>query len=229
MPKLLVVEDEKDINDMIVHNLEAAGYEVESVYDGDAALKMLEKYTFNLIILDILLPGIDGWELCQNIRSSRDNGNIPIIFVTALSSENDKVKGFDLGCDDYLAKPFSPRELVSRVRAILKRAEQLGIKKASIRMGEIVIDFLQHKVVVGNRVVHLTGSEFQILSLLVAHEGRVYSRDELLSLMRENDFELELGNVDVHVHRLRQKIEKNPRKPEFIQTVWGVGYRFASN
>ena len=229
MPKLLVVEDEKDINDMIVHNLEAAGYEVESVYDGDAALKMLEKYTFNLIILDILLPGIDGWELCQNIRSSRDNGNIPIIFVTALSSENDKVKGFDLGCDDYLAKPFSPRELVSRVRAILKRAEQLGIKKASIRMGEIVIDFLKHKVVVGNRVVHLTGSEFQILSLLVAHEGRVYSRDELLSLMRENDFELELGNVDVHVHRLRQKIEKNPRKPEFIQTVWGVGYRFASN
>jgi DNA-binding response OmpR family regulator len=227
--RLLVVEDEVDINDMIVHHLKSEGYDVASALTAEDALESLLRDSFDLVILDILLPGMDGWELCEKIRNSENNRLVPIIFLSALSSEADRVKGFDLGCDDYLNKPFSPRELVSRVKAILRRIANNRRERTSMRMGRLFIDFLKHRIEVNGKPVHLTSSEFQLLNLLVRNEGRVYSRDELLSMMRENNFELDLGNVDVHVHHLRQKIEENPKKPNLIQTVWGVGYRFVSS
>lgn len=228
MKKLLVVEDEKDINEMIVHHLCTAGYKVEAAFDGEEAIDLLEANGFDLVILDILLPGMDGWELCRTIRSSNEKKSTPIIFLSALSSEKDRVKGFDLGCDDFLVKPFSPREMVSRVKAILRRSENQSRERTAVQIDNLHVDFLKHKVEVNGRSMHLTGSEFQILQLIMSDEGRVFSREELLALMRENNFDLELGNIDVHVHRLRHKIEKDPKKPKYIQTVWGVGYRFVA-
>ncbi|MFQ5754173.1 MAG: response regulator transcription factor [bacterium] len=228
MKKILIVEDEEDINSMIVHHLRTEGYNVEAAYEGEEALESLERNDVDLAILDILLPGMDGWELCQYIRSTEGSTSLPILFLTALSSEVDRIKGFDLGCDDYLIKPFSPRELVSRVKAILRRSEHKNKERNFVRVGNISIDFLKHKVLVKGKPVYLTNSEFRILQLLVTHEGRVSSRDELLDAISDEENELELGNIDVHVHRLRQKIEEEPRNPKYLQTVRGVGYRFLS-
>jgi DNA-binding response OmpR family regulator len=214
MKKVLVVEDEQDINEMIIHHLEGAGFKVKSVLNGEAAIDALDKEVYDIAILDILLPGVDGWYLCSKIRSSKKNGSIPIIFLSALSSESDKVRGFDLGGDDYLNKPFSPREMVSRVKAILRRTENGERERTVVRVGKLYIDFLRHRIEIDNRPVHLTGSEFQLLRLLASNEGRVFSREELLSMMRQSDFELELGNVDVHVHHLRQKIEEAQLYPD---------------
>ncbi len=224
--QLLVVEDEKDISNMMVHHLRTAGFKVQAAYDGETALEKLAELKFDLVVLDVLLPGMNGWELCENIRS-RDNGTAtPIIIVSALTSEGDRIKGFDLGCDDYLMKPFSPREMVSRVNAVLRRSEANGVERTSLKIGDLKIDFLKHQVYVRGRHVHLTSTEFQLLNLLARQEGRVYSREQLLNMMRENHYDLELGNIDVHVHNLRRKIETDPKKPEIIETVWGVGYRF---
>jgi two-component system OmpR family response regulator/two-component system alkaline phosphatase synthesis response regulator PhoP len=226
MKRLLVVEDELDINEMIVLHLRNAGYEVEATIDGEQALKVLNSKDVSLIVLDVLLPGMSGWQVCEQIRSNRATEHIPIIFLTALSAETDRVRGFDLGGDDYVNKPFSPRELVSRVRALLRRVEQENGQTSFIRIGDLGIDFLKHRIEVRGRQVHLTNSEFQLLNLLARNRGKVYSRDELLTSIRDNGVDLELGNIDVHVHNLRHKIEENPRDPAYIQTVWGVGYRF---
>lgn len=226
--RVLVVEDELDINRMIGFHLQNAGYDVKSVLNGEEALELIQDEDFNLVVIDILLPGMDGWEICRSVRSSAKLRNLPIIFLTALSDEADRVKGFDLGGDDFLTKPFSPRELVSRVHAILRRTEEQNGHRTTMRFGEITIDFLKHQIRLSGQPVHLTTTEFQLLQLLVTNEGRVYSRDELLRLMRQDNGELELGNVDVHVHHLRKKLEANPKKPKYIQTVWGVGYRFSS-
>ncbi len=228
MKKLLVVEDERDISEMIVHHLKSAGYEVAAAYDGYQASDIIEDEDFDLVILDILLPGMNGWELCQKIRANSTRASLPIIFLSALSSESDRIKGFDLGGDDYLMKPFSPREMVSRVKAILRRTEEAPKERRTLRIGDVSIDFLKHRVETGGKTIHLTSSEFQILHILSSEAGRVFSREELLTQMRENNADLELSNVDVHVHRLRQKIERDPRNPRMIQTVWGVGYRFVS-
>lgn len=227
--QILIVEDEREINDMIAHHLELAGYGVRSAFDGDEAIRLLARHDLDLMIVDILLPGMDGRELCRQIRLGENRKYLPIIFLTALSSEAERIMGFELGCDDYLTKPFSPRELVSRVKAILRRENQKGKEATTIEIGNICIDFLKHQIRVKGKPIHLTNSEFRLLQLLVSNEGRVYSRDELLSLIRENKIDLELGNVDVHIHRLRQKLEENPKKPKFIQTVWGVGYRFSGS
>lgn len=227
--KVLVVEDEEDINQMIVHHLRAAGYEVASAHDGEPALELLDKYEFDLAVIDILLPGIDGWQICKSVRSSAKHGSMPIVFLTALSDEADRIKGFDLGCDDFLSKPFSPRELVSRVHAILRRTQKEPQERTSVRVGSMAIDFLNHQIRVKGKPIHLTNSEFRLLQLLVSNEGRVYSRDELLGMMREEDFDLELGNVDVHVHHLRRKLEEDPKKPKYIKTIWGVGYQFVGS
>lgn len=225
MERILVVEDEKDINQIITHHLKSAGYGVRSAYDGEQALGYLEEEDFGLVILDILLPGLDGREICRKIRLSSKK-NLPIMFVTALGGETDRIGGFELGCDDYLTKPFSPRELVSRVKVILRREQARG-ELTSVKVDHLAIDFLKHQITVKGKPIHLTNSEFRLLQLLILNEGLVYSRDELLNLIREKEIDLELGNVDVHIHRLRQKLEENPKKPKYIQTVWGVGYRFS--
>lgn len=229
MKRLLVVEDERDINEIITHNLSAAGYEVETAYDGDRACAVIESCELDLVLLDVLLPGMNGWELCRKIRSDASRSMLPIIFLSALSSEADRIRGFDLGCDDYLIKPFSPREMVSRVRAILRRAEDRARERARLRFGQVVVDFLQHRVTLRSKTVRFTQSEFQLLDILTREAGRVFSRSELLTRMRENHSDLELSNIDVHVHRVRRKIESNPKNPRYIQTVWGVGYRFVDD
>jgi len=229
MKRLLVVEDEKDISEMIVYHLSSAGYKVETAYDADQACAVIDEAAFDLVVLDVLLPGMTGWELCRKIRADASKASLPIIFVSALSSEADRIRGFDLGCDDYLMKPFSPREMVSRVRAILRRAENRTRERTRFGFGPVTIDFLHHRVTLHGKTVHFTQSEFQLLYILTNEANRVFSREELLTLMRENDSELELGNIDVHVHRVRQKIELDPEKPRYIQTVWGVGYRFVND
>lgn len=226
MKRILVVEDEEDINQLISQHLSDSGFEVQSVYDGYQALEAAEHGQFDLVVLDILLPGLDGWEVCNFLRKSSATVNVPIVFLSALNSEVDRIKGFDLGGDDYLVKPFSPRELVSRIRAVLKRTEN-GSGKNMLNSGDISIDVLRHQVFVDGQPIHLTGAEFLMLHLLASNEGRVFSRRELLDAIGGEDQVLEYGNVDVHVHNIRQKIEKNPKKPQYIQTVWGVGYRFS--
>lgn len=224
--KVLIIEDETDINDMICHHLQKANYETEAVFDGEGALRLLKKGGFDLIVLDILLPDLDGWELCRLIRSMEGVKSTPVIFVSALSSEADRIKGFNLGCDDYLIKPFSPRELVSRVAAILRRKQSSNGERTSMSIGNLDIDLVRHQIHVKGKPIHLTNSEFRLLYILVSNRGRVYSRDELLSMLRHEDVDLELGNIDVHIHHLRRKLEEDPKKPQFIKTVWGVGYQF---
>jgi len=225
--KILVVEDEEDINTLISQHLRNSGFEVESVYDGYEALEVTESSDFDLVVLDILLPGLNGWEVCHQLRQSKETLNLPIVFLTALANEADRIRGFDLGCDDYLVKPFSPRELVSRVKAVLKRME--NVERSTMSFGDLSIDLLKHEVCANGKPVHLTSSEFMLLHCLITNEGRVFSREELLEVIGDENQMLEYGNVDVHVHHLRQKIEKNPRQPKYIQTVWGVGYRFRSS
>jgi two-component system alkaline phosphatase synthesis response regulator PhoP len=224
--RILIVEDEADINMLINQHLSNSGFEVESVYDGFQALEAVENGRFDLVVLDIMLPGIDGWEVCELLRRSDATLNVPIVFLSALTGEVERIKGFDLGGDDYLVKPFSPRELVSRIKAVLKRSENGAAGKNLISVGDLNIDVLKHQVFVNGRPIHLTGSEFLLLHLLVSNEGRVFSRQELLDAIGGEEQVLEYGNVDVHVHNIRHKIEKNPKRPKYIQTVWGVGYRF---
>ncbi len=227
--RILIVEDEADINMLINQHLSNSGFEVDSVYDGFQALEAVEYGRLDLVVLDILLPGIDGWEVCQFLRKSHTTVNVPIVFLSALNSEVERIKGFDLGGDDYLVKPFSPRELVSRIKAVLKRSENGAAGKNLHSVGDLNIDDLKHQVNVDGRHLHLTGSEFLLLHLLISHEGRVFSRQELLDAIGGENQVLEYGNVDVHVHNIRQKIEKNPKQPQYIQTVWGVGYRFRNS
>ena len=226
MKRILVVEDEEDINQLINQHLSNSGFQVESVYDGYKALEVAERGRFDLVVLDVLLPGLDGWEVCQFLRKSNATVNVPIVFLTALTSEVERIKGFDLGGDDYLVKPFSPRELVSRIKAVLKRTQNGSAEKTMLSIGDISIDVLKHQVYVEDKLIHLTSSEFLLLHLLASNEGRVFSRQVLLDAIGGEDQVLEYGNIDVHVHNIRHKIEKNPKKPRYIQTVWGVGYRF---
>lgn len=227
--KILVVEDEEDINKLITQNLLSSGFEVESVYDGQEAIDVAELKKIDLIVLDVLLPGMDGWEICRQLRNAEKTRTIPIVFLTALSHETDRIHGFDLGCDDYIVKPFSPRELVSRIRAILKRAASTQGGKNNLSVGDLKVDLLKHQVFARGKPAYLTSSEFKILTLLMSNEGRVFSREELLDTIGDVGQVLEYGNIDVHVHHLRQKIEADPKNPRYVKTVWGVGYRFVSD
>ncbi len=228
--KILVVEDEEDINKLIRFHLNEEGFTVKSLYDGHEAWDVLQREKFDMVLLDVLLPGVNGWDLCKQIRSSKTLSLIPVIFISALGKEFERVKGFDVGGDDYIVKPFSHRELVSRVKALFKRLEYAARERQSLDKGHLKIDFLKHKVLIREKQVHLTGSEFKLLHLLVANEGKVFNREELVNMIGGLGGEqlLELGNIDVHIFNLRKKIEENPKRPTLIKTVWGVGYKFES-
>lgn len=224
---VLVVDDEPQILKIICHRLEQEGYLVVTAADGEEALRMFQEQRPDLVVLDLMLPKIDGFEVCRMMRATSD---IPIIVLSAKGDELDKVVGFRLGIDDYMTKPFSPAELALRVRAILRRTINADSEPMLdvLRFGELVIDRKRHIVMVGAREVVLTPKEFDLLWLMASHSGYVYTRDQLLYQLWGSDYGTDPSNVTVLVSRLREKLESNPSDPLYVKTVWGVGYKFAS-
>jgi DNA-binding response OmpR family regulator len=226
VPRILVVDDEKSIVKGLKFSLEKEGYEVLTAYDGEEALRIFQEESPDLIILDLMLPLLDGFEVCRKIRKTND---VPIVMLTARGEDIDKILGLELGADDYVTKPFNPRELAARVRAILRRAQASGTDLANlqiIRLQDMQIDMFQHKVRVRDKDVDLTSKEFALLSLMASHPGRVFSREKLLEHVWGYDYYGDARTVDVHIRHLREKIEPEPSSPQLILTVWGAGYKF---
>ena len=223
--RILVVEDDHKTADLVRLYLERDGYWVLTAYDGSEGLDVAREWKPDLVVLDLLLPGFNGMEVCRTLRNESE---VPIIMLTALSTEQDKLGGLDLGADDYVTKPFSPKELVARVRAVLRRTIEDSIYSvpSGVERGELKIDFHQYNVKVWERDVHLTPTEFRILAALVREPGRVFSRSQLVDKALGYDFEGMDRTVDVHVLNLRRKIEVDPNRPRYVMTVYGMGYKF---
>jgi DNA-binding response OmpR family regulator len=225
-PIIFVVEDEEDIARLISHNLQAAGFEVHSFLSAGFVLSEAIRSKPALFLLDIMLPGSDGFELCRHIRQTPSLAAIPIIFLTAKTSEGDRIKGLELGGDDYITKPFSPRELVARIRTVLRGMGQLSSENEVLRLGDLEIDVSSMTVQVNGRNVLTTVREFRLLEYLATHRGRVLTRDQLLdAVWKETPF-VTPRSIDVYVRRLREKIEPDPRHPQYLKTLRGIGYRF---
>lgn len=223
--QILVVEDEPSVGEVLQLYLRRAGFAVSLVQDGQKAFELLEAQLPALVILDLMLPGMDGWEITRRLRARSD---VPIIMLTARGQEIDRIAGLELGADDYVVKPFSPQELVSRVRAVLRRAQPAaeGEKEQSLQFGDLNIDPHSRLVTVRGEEKSLTAREFDLLYLLAQHPRQVFTRDQLLErVWGEADY-IDPGTVTVHIRRLRAKIEGDPSDPQHLQTVWGVGYRF---
>lgn len=223
MARVLVVDDDPTVREVVVSYLRAAKHDVTEAADGEAALVAVRDTFPDLIVLDLMLPGIDGLEVCRRLRTSSD---LPIIMLTALGTETDRVVGLELGADDYLTKPFSPRELVLRVESVLRRAGE-GDKPVAGPLvdGDLVVDSDRHEVLLAGVPLALTGREFDLLRFLMANPGTAYSRDELLRDVWGWSFG-DQSTVTVHVRRLREKVEQDPTRPVRLVTVWGVGYRW---
>lgn len=221
--KILIVEDEKNIAKLVRYNLERFDYDCTVAKTGEDALSILEKQPFDLIILDIMLPGMDGFEVCRKIKEADKLKNIPIIILTAKSEEVDRIVGLELGADDYVTKPFSPRELLLRVKAILRRGKDKESKKDLIRIEDIIVNIPNHKVTVKGKEVDLTKMEFDLLTTLMQRRGRVQTRDRLLSDVWGLDSMIDTRTVDTHIKRLREKLGK---AGNLIDTVRGIGYKF---
>jgi len=227
MPKILVVDDEPDALEVLEFNLKNAGYEVSTADDGEAALKKARQLLPDLILLDLMLPEVDGLEVCKLLRRDPATSGIPIIMVTAKAAEIDRVVGLELGADDYVTKPFSPRELVLRVRNLLRRrTEGEEDKPQKMQFGDLVIDIPRHLVSVAGARVDLTATEFKLLIILAQRRGRVQSREALLRDVWEYDNLIDTRTVDTHMRRLREKLGDACR---YLDTVRGVGYRFVEN
>ena len=224
MPNILLVEDDLAVRDIVQIALEREGMSVEAVGDGESALKRFRSAgAFDLVVLDIMLPGIDGISLCQELRKSSD---VPVVMLTARDGERSVVLGLEVGADDYITKPISPLEVVSRVRAHLRR-RRMNAPDQRLAFPGLAIDLLRRQVWVGENRVDLTAAEFEGLSSLAAHPGWVYSRQQIMEQLWDGEFYGELRTVDVHVRNIRSKIETDPRKPRYILTVRGMGYKFA--
>lgn len=225
-PLVFVVEDEEDIARLISHNLQAAGFEVQSFVNGTSLLSEAIREMPSLFLLDVMLPGTDGFDLCRQIRQTSILSATPIIFLTAKTAESDRVKGLELGGDDYITKPFSPRELVARVRSVLRGVRQPAIVPEVLRVGDLTIDASSMTVQVEGKVILTTVREFRLLEYLATHVGRVLTRDQLLdAVWKETPF-VTPRSIDVYVRRLREKIEADPRHPRYLKTLRGIGYRF---
>jgi DNA-binding response OmpR family regulator len=224
--KILVVDDDRKIVDLVRAYLEKDGYQVSVAYDGLQALDLARQKQPDLMVLDLMLPGLDGLDVCRVLRG--EGSKVPIIMLTAKTSETDKLIGLDLGADDYVTKPFSPRELLARVRAVLRRVgEEEREGPSEVRFGDLLVDFVRHKVEVRGKAVRLTPTEFKLLEVLIREPGRAFSRLELLDRVFGYDFEGFERTIDVHVMNLRRKIEPDRKNPIYIKTVYGVGYKFA--
>ena len=225
-PVIFVVEDDEDIARLISHNLQAAGFDVQSFVNGASLLSEALREMPALFLLDVMLPGTDGFELCRHIRQTPALSATPVIFLTAKTSEADRVKGLELGGDDYITKPFSPRELVARIRSVLRGLDHSSPKAEVLRFGDLEIDVSSMTVQVGGHNVLTTVREFRLLEYLAAHRGRVLTRDQLLdAVWKETPF-VTPRSIDVYIRRLREKIEHDPRHPMYLKTLRGIGYRF---
>ncbi|MBE3592185.1 MAG: response regulator transcription factor [Thermoanaerobacter sp.] len=229
MHKILVIEDDVNIAKFVKINLDKY-YETEIVHEGEKALYLLERERFSVIVLDIMLPDISGFEILKKIRAMKVN--TPVIILTAKSQDVDKILGLELGADDYITKPFNPRELVARVRAVIRRVYEFNALSKSINLleyDEIKLDLLQNKAFVRGKEVFLTPREFQILKMLMTNRKKVVKREELIASIWGDSFMEDTKTLDVHIRRLREKIEENPDQPKYIHTQWGVGYYFGGN
>ncbi len=223
--KILVVDDEKLIVKGIRFSLEQDGYEVDVAYDGQEALDVFEKGNYDMILLDIMLPKLTGYEVCQHIRTVSD---VPIIMLTAKGEDMDKILGLDYGADDYITKPFNILEVKARIKAIMRRvkSEMKPVTNEVIEKGELKLDIANRRVYISGNEINLTAKEFDVLELLIRHPQKVYSREDLLNLIWGKDYPGDERTVDVHIRRLREKIEQSPGNPKYVHTKWGVGYYF---
>ena len=221
--KILVVDDEPDVLQLVEYNLNAANYEVVTASDGAEALKKARSITPNLIILDLMLPELDGLEVCKLLRRDSNTASIPIIMLTAKAAEMDRILGLELGADDYVTKPFSPRELLLRVKRLLRGGTAPGDKGERIQVGELLVDILRHQTLVNGRSVELTATEFKLLTTLAQRRGRVQTREKLLQEVWGYDNVIDTRTVDTHMRRLREKLGLAAK---YLDTVGGVGYRF---
>lgn len=225
--KILIVDDEENILELIKFNLQALGYEVLTLNNGSDALNVIRQEKPKLVLLDLMLPGMDGYDICKEIRKDSSISYIPVIMITAKGEELDKILGLELGADDYVSKPFSVRELLARVKAVLRRTSTQVIE-SSYKFGEISIDFQKHEVLKSSNKIDLTLKEFELLEILIKNKGRVMTRDFLLDKIWGYEYVGETRTVDVHIRHLRQKIEEDDKSPKFIETIRGIGYRFNS-
>ena len=223
MSTILIVDDEPIVRDVVVRYLRRDGHETREAATGDEARAILETAMPELVLLDVMLPGTDGLELCRWIRARSD---LPVIMLTALGEETDRIVGLELGADDYVTKPFSPRELAVRVRNVLRRSNGTPDEGDHISFGAYELDAVARELRRGEALLKLTAKEFDLLRFLASHPRRVFSRDQLMDAVWGYTTALDTGTVTVHVRRLREKIETDPSRPRFLETVWGVGYRF---
>jgi DNA-binding response OmpR family regulator len=219
---ILVVDDESKIVQTLRGYLEHAGFRVVAAYDGQTALTTFRHEKPDLLLLDLMLPGIDGLDVCRILRRE---SRTPIIMLTARAEEADKLIGLELGADDYVTKPFSPREVVARVRAVLRRVEDAGQSGELLRIGDLSLDLASHRITRAGQPVELTPTEFSLLATLARHPGRTLSRAQLLALAQDNPYEGYERTIDVHIRNLRAKIEPDPKHPRYVVTVYGIGYR----
>src|SRR6266511_1458063 len=225
MSTILVVDDEPIVRDVVVRYLRRDGFQTREAATGDEAREILEAETPELVVLDVMLPGTDGLELCRWIRSRSD---LPVIMLTARGDETDRIVGLELGADDYVTKPFSPRELAVRVRNVLRRTRPAPPRDERLRFDGLELDAATRDVRRNGELLRLTAKEFDLLWFLASHPRRVFSRDQLMSRVWGYETALDTGTVTVHIRRLREKIEDDPSTPRLLETVWGVGYRFVA-
>ncbi len=225
--RIVLIEDEKDIVELVRYNFRKEGFEVESFTRGRDGLDHLRRHPADMVLLDIMLPDQDGFDVCKRLRADDRLKSLPVIFLTAKGEEIDRVLGLEIGADDYVVKPFSPRELVARVRAVLRRRERPPEKLEVVEMRHLRLDARTQEVTVRGRRVELSTLEFNLLHFLASHPRRIFSRERLLDEVWGRDHYVTPRTVDVHIRRLREKIEAQPEKPRFLQTVRGSGYRFS--
>lgn len=225
MTRILVVDDEKVVTEVVERYLLLEGYEVFTASDGEEALRWAQEWAPDLIVLDLMLPKVDGLEVCRRLR--RDS-QVPIIMLTARGDETDRIVGLEIGADDYVAKPFSPRELVARAKSVLRRASAGPMTAAggTMRFGSLTVNPQARAVTLDDNAVHLTGKEFDLLFFLASNPGQVFTREQLMNHAWDYTYAGDTSTVTVHIRRLREKVETDPVKPRYIKTVWGVGYKF---
>ncbi len=222
--KVLVVEDEASIRRFITLNLEMAGYEVGEAASGEEAVALLTAFLPDLVVLDLMLPGINGLEVCRHIRETMPD--LLIIMLTAKGQDTDKIMGLELGADDYMVKPFNPFELIARIKAILRRRSRFETKRTAYTYGNLHLDTVANKLLKNNTAVELTPTEYSLLKMFMENPGKALKREEMLNAVWGEDYFGDTKTLDVHIRRLREKIEDNPSQPQHIKTVWGSGYRW---